>query len=236
MISVVIPAFNEEKSLADCLTSLTAQETNASFEVIVVNNNSTDKTQQIAESFLKHLDLKIIHEGVKGRGRARSTGFTHAKGNIIFSTDADAILPPDWIETFMNALQKTDVIGVTGDSRINDSGRYKNTVFNFLQPIFMRTYRVIFGHYWLSGYNSAITNDAYIKAGGFNIEINGQEDIELSQRVSKLGKITYVPHNSIYYSGRRFKNGLMRGIFQYHIAYIQEFFLHKKNADLPDIR
>lgn len=95
MISVVIPAFNEEAYIKQCLTSLVNQQTTEAYEVIVVDNNSTDSTIQIVQKFNQLLNLKIIHEKVKGRGSARKRAFYETSGKIILSTDADAIVPAD---------------------------------------------------------------------------------------------------------------------------------------------
>ena len=98
MISVVIPAYNEEENITKSLGAFLGQTTKLSYEIILVDNASTDKTVEIAAKYVGKLPLKIIKENKKGRGPARRAGFTKAKGDIIFSTDADAQVPPDWIE------------------------------------------------------------------------------------------------------------------------------------------
>ena len=83
MISVVVPAYNEEKQIEKCLDSLVNQSTTQKFEVIIIDNNSNDKTAEIAKKYEKILNLKIFMQKIKGRGAARQKGFYQANGEII---------------------------------------------------------------------------------------------------------------------------------------------------------
>lgn len=236
MISVVIPAFNEEKTIGECLNSLLNQNTTQQFEVIVVDNNSNDKTVEIVNRYKDKLSLKIIPEKIKGRGAARWKGFNLASGEIILSTDADTILPKSWIETFCKTLKESNSIAVTGPSKITDCGFITNTIFNFLQPQSMRIYKLFSGHYFLSGFSFGIYKNIYEKSGGFNKNLNAQEDIELSFKVSKLGKIKFISNLPVIFSGRRFKKGLLRGFLSYIKTFIGYFYYKNEKVILPDIR
>ncbi|MCL5795331.1 MAG: glycosyltransferase, partial [Patescibacteria group bacterium] len=81
-ISVVIPAHNEEALLALCLKSILSQKFAGTYEIILIDNDSTDKTGQIARQF----PIKVIREPKKGIAYARERGFREAKGEIIAST------------------------------------------------------------------------------------------------------------------------------------------------------
>lgn len=236
-VSIVIPAYNEEKTLPRTLDSLRKQRFKDNFEVIVVDNNSTDQTAQIAYTYRDNLNIKVIREEKKGRSPARRAGFAQAKGELILSTDADTIVPDNWVEMIGAYFTDEDIIAVTGRSKILDCSLRVNLLFNYLQPIFMHAYRIVFGHYWLSGFNFAIRKDAYIKAGGFNPNLNSQEDTELAFRVSKLGKIKFINSPIVIASGRRFQQGLLQGFYSYIKSYIFYFFLkNEEKTFLPDIR
>lgn len=231
-VSIVIPAFNEEKYIKNCLESLVSQKTRHKFEVIVVDNNSEDKTIQIVQKFKDRLDLKIVQEKKQGRGAARAKGFKEACGEIILSTDADTILPTDWIE----ALAKPIIAGTlatTTACKINDGSKYKNTIFNLFQPQSMFFYRFLFGHFWLSGFSFGILKSAYEKSGGFNQNLQAQEDIDLSWKVTKLGKIKFI-NKPVTFSGRRFRKGLIQGLYEYTKALIQ--LILKREIYLSNIR
>lgn len=101
-VSVIIPVYDGEKTLKQCLTSILNQ-TYKNYEVIVVNNNSTDKTKDIIKEFQKkkkskNKKIKYLFEKQRGRGVARNTGIKKAKGKIIAMTDSDCIVPKDWLE------------------------------------------------------------------------------------------------------------------------------------------
>lgn len=235
MISVVIPAFNEELTIPNCLVAFVNQNTEEMFEVIVVDNCSTDKTAEVALAFKNRLNLKVIFEKKKGRGAARAKGFKSARGEIIFSTDADTVAPSNWIEKFTGKLDK-NTGAVTGTCKINDCGVITNVLFNLFQPISMRIYSLFFGHYWLSGFSFAIYKDIYEKSGGFNENLNGQEDIDLSFKVSKISKIEFISNLPVIFSGRRFKNGLLKGLFPYVKTFISVFINKKEDSILSDLR
>lgn len=235
-ISIVIPAFNEEKYIENCLLSLlkSEQKTKINYEVILVDNNSTDKTVEIAQKFKDGMNLKILKEEKQGRGVARARGFEEAKGEIILSADADTIFYSGWIEKLTFEI-KGDVIAVTTSCKIVDCSPLTNGIFNFIQPSCMVFYRLFFGHFWLSGFSFGILKSVYEKSGGFNISLQAQEDLDLSFRVAKLGKIKFI-NKPVIFSGRRFKDGLLIGFYEYVKTFIEAFILKKRNVYLGNVR
>lgn len=238
MISVVIIAFNEEKSIATCLEAFLKPQTDEPFEVILVDNASTDRTFAIAGTYLTRIPLRIIRENRKGRGAARASGFREARGDIILSTDGDSIVPPDWIGALASKLRKNpNIVAVTGPCRINDAGALTNALFNVIQPLSMHLYRLFVGHYWLTGSNFGVKCEAYEKAGGFDPAAPSSEDTELAFRVKKIGKILYI-NVPVISSGRRFQGGffgLLKGLLAYPWTWIVRF-VFRKNVDLSDVR
>lgn len=236
MISVVIPAFNEERNIGRCLEGLVAQNMPRALEVIVVDNASTDRTAEVAHSYQGTLPLlRVVHEATKGRGAARKKGFDCAQGDIIFSLDADTVVPPDWVAAYMRFFEESpDVVAVTGIPRMSDCNAIDNTLFNVLMPLQMKAYRVLFGHYWLSGFSFAIRSQVYRKAGGFNPVTDFGEDLDLSFRVfkSKAGKIRLEQLHPVQFSGRRFKKGLVRGYMQYATGFSVKFMLRRERVIL----
>lgn len=234
MISVVIPAYNEEQNIKRCLEGFVHQNTANAFEVILVDNNSTDRTVEVAKEFEKSIPLRIVEEKEKGRGHARAAGFKAAKGDIILSTDADAIVPPTWIEDMAQAFEDPKVAAVTGPGKMIDASRVKNTLATLTLPFAMHLYALLHRHYWLSGFNFGIRKDIYEKSGGFK-QINGLEDIDLGFRVRKVGKIKYKPI-WVYMSGRRFKGGMIKGVGNYAKGYVDYMWRKKPDVYLSDVR
>lgn len=235
-VSIVIPAYNEEKYIGETLNSLlkSEQQTDIKYEIILVDNNSTDKTVEVARKFAAGMDLRIIKEASQGRGASRSRGFKEAQGKIILSADADTIFHKKWIEELKNNL-KGDVVAVTTPCKIVDSTAINNAIFNFIQPIAMVLYRLIMGHYWLSGFSFGILKPVYEKSGGFDTSLQAQEDLDLSFRVAKLGKIKLI-NKPVVFSSRRFKRGLIAGFYDYIRSFTEAFVLKKKRVYLDNPR
>jgi glycosyltransferase involved in cell wall biosynthesis len=229
-VSVVIPAYNEAENIGALLASLAGQTFAEPFEVIVADNNSTDQTVQVAETFADRLRLRVIIEHTKGRGAARAAGFAAAGGSIVLSTDADSAVPSNWTRRLVAALRQPGVVAVTGPGRITDCTPAINRRFNRLQPWLMRAYRLVFGHYWLTGFNFGITRAAYDQAGGFAAGAADLEDIDLGFRVHRVGRIVMVADVPVTTSGRRFRRGLLAGLWPYTWIFIRRFWFRSTTA------
>ncbi|MCH5720425.1 glycosyltransferase family 2 protein [Niabella hibiscisoli] len=110
VVSILIAAWNEETNILNCVSSLSASKTKYPFEIIVINNNSTDQTQKT----LDKLHVKALFQPVQGCGPARQLGQETALGDYILLADADCIYAEGWIEEMMNYLTKPGVVCVYG--------------------------------------------------------------------------------------------------------------------------
>ena len=205
-------------------------------EVILVDNNSKDKTVETAKNFKTMLDLKILTEKRQGRGAARRTGFKKAQGSIIFSTDADAILPPKWIEKYMQKFEKAGIVAVTGIPSIHEFDHLRNAAFNLTVAQFIKFNYVMYGHPGLSGFGFAIKKATYDAAGGFNPATDCYEDLDLAQRVHKFGKIAVVTNPPITFSARRFEEGFMKAWTEYAKNFVDMFIRKKERVLLSNPR
>ena len=115
-VSIIIPVYNEERTIGACLEAIQRQTT-APLEVVVVDNNSTDETLNIVRKF-KH--VTVVHEKQQGALYARTTGFNEAKGQIIGRIDADTRLEPNWVAELQTIMQDESVAAVTGSSHWYD--------------------------------------------------------------------------------------------------------------------
>ena len=106
VVSVILIAHNEETHLLSCLWSLCNNYCSYPFEIITVNNNSTDKTEEL----LKLLEANYYNETKKGPGSARQCGLDHARGKYHVCIDADTIYPPLYIQTHIDLLKAPDVV------------------------------------------------------------------------------------------------------------------------------
>ena len=158
-ISVVIPVFNESTRLVRCLESIKNQ-THKNFEVIVVDNNSTDNTAKLATGYKF---VRVIKEPKQGIVYARNTGFRAARAGIIARIDADTILPEDWLARVNHyAIRR----GEDKAWAITGSGEFYNTAFTKSHAVlhsFVYYYvnRLLLGYYPLWGSNMVITKTAW---------------------------------------------------------------------------
>src|SRR5271157_2760453 len=131
-ISVVIPVFNCRDTIAKCLNSLTVLE-HPSFEVIVVDDGSTDGTAEICEAFP---GMKVVRLDRGGPSRARNAGVTHAQGEFIAFTDGDCIVDRRWLTELEKGLGRPEIAGVGGDQRSpEDETKTGRRIHEFLKLI-----------------------------------------------------------------------------------------------------
>jgi glycosyltransferase involved in cell wall biosynthesis len=126
LVSVIIAAWNEELNIVKCIDSLSKSVTNLTLEIIVINNNSTDRTQQV----LDKLGVSYYIQPTQGVGPSRELGQQKAKGKYILSADADCIYPSRWIDILTKALMKDGNVFVYGRfSYISDEGHPRWQLF-----------------------------------------------------------------------------------------------------------
>jgi glycosyltransferase involved in cell wall biosynthesis len=194
-VSVVIPAYNEESRIADCLDALMRQ-TVKPCEIIVVDNNCTDKTVVIAQ---KYKGVKIVKELFQGRAAAREKGFNTAKGDILARFDADTVLPSSWIERV--AREFTDdphLAGLTGYGVARVEVNVPRFLWRSVSKIWSWTYfthcRGFFGVDILWGGNMAIRRSAWLKAKNLCMPKNNEihEDQDVSLAIASIGGVVKI--------------------------------------------
>lgn len=233
-VSIIIPAYNEELVIARTLDALAHLRVEGEWEVLLVDNASTDRTREIAQSYMGKLPLRVIEEKRKGRGQARATGFSEAMGDILFSTDADTQPPVDWVEKMIAPFLDPKVVAATCPPVISDAGPMTNWLYNYFAPKYFTLHRRLFGHFPIVGFSFAVRHNIYEKAGGFNPTLNAEEDIDLGLRVAKFGKIAFVPDVRVVTSGRRWRRGALLGMVGYLWTTVAR--LLGRHADLSDVR
>jgi glycosyltransferase involved in cell wall biosynthesis len=116
-ISVVLCTYNRCDILGDALQSLVTQDTEADkYEVIVVDNNSTDRTRTVVESLIErgHSNVRYLFEGKQGLSHARNTGVREARALIVTFTDDDIRAAPDWISSILRAFDEHPEVDLVG--------------------------------------------------------------------------------------------------------------------------
>ncbi len=215
-ISVIIPAYNEEKYIGECIKSVKRQKTENNYEIIVVDNNSKDKTKEIAK---KH-KVMVINEKKQGVGAARRTGTEHAKGEIVIHIDADTLLYPDHLERVYEHFKKdSELICLGGIFLFYDAPLWKNILRKVLyKPVLFFANIMSKGVIGPSGNNMAFRNDAYKKTKGFNKKLKFGEDNEICRTLSDVGKIMTNTKLKVQISSRRYQ--LDKNFFIYTINFL----------------
>ena len=181
LISIIVPAHNEEKYIASCLEALQKQDfPKDKYEILIVNNLSTDKTREIAESMGVAVADFSLNKGV---GPSRQEGVKKASGQIIAFTDADTKPETDWLKKLSKDFEDPNVIGVGGKVLPEGAGVF--TLFLFeLYGIFLKI-NLFFGKPLPWGNNMAIRRDNFEKVGGFNLNLATSEDWDIALRLQK---------------------------------------------------
>nr|WP_319375866.1 glycosyltransferase [uncultured Methanoregula sp.] len=211
MISVVIPTFNEEENIAQCLVSLCHQTIPRNeYEIIVVDGGSKDATCEIAR---KYAD-KVFTQTSKKVGGARNDGVKEAKGDIIATTDADCILPRDWIQRIGEDFKNPAAVQLYGPVYPIEEG-FGNKFSLFLANTFSRIGYYSRTFYYTLGCNTAFRKDAFERAGMYRC-IDAGDDLEIAMRLKDIGKIRFDGKLRVGFSMRRYqKFGTFQSIYEW---------------------
>lgn len=222
-ISVIIPAYNEESVISDTIKAVLAQNY-PDFEIIVVNNASTDRTAQIVSKF----PVKLVDEPRKGLLWARERGRIEATGDIIANIDADCLPEPGWLYRGFHHFNDEKVSGVTGPYDYYDGAPIFRTISLFIQKNIYYIVNKILQLYFIKsgailiGGNNFIRSKSIEKAGGYNTSIIFYgEDTDTAKRIAKHGKVIFDRSLYMKTSARRFKS---EGTLNITIKYVFHFF------------
>jgi glycosyltransferase involved in cell wall biosynthesis len=229
-ISVVIPAYNEEKYLPRTIASIAKLDRKPD-ELIVVDGGSTDRTADIA----RKLGATVMTVAHKGIGFARDKGLEKATGDIVAYTDADTVVPHDWLTKIEETLSRPGVVGVFGGFRVPDGWWVYRGYINHIQPWINQLYFFL-GIPMAAGQNLAFLRKAGLVVGGFPEDYKIAEDIEMMTRLKKAGNIRMRADVIVVSSGRRGNEGfsMMTRVFK---AFFLYFIFKKANKiGFPDMR
>jgi glycosyltransferase involved in cell wall biosynthesis len=264
-LSFVIPAYNEENYIGDCLDAIIAQKNEleknvgaagagaagtevagtSSIEIIVVNNASTDGTAAAVEKYeKKDPGIKLVTETKKGIVHARRAGFLASTGELIANVDADTRITPGWITRVLAEFARDPkLVALSGPFIYYDAPRRVRASTRFF-------YYLGFGFYlinrfvfrigsMLQGGNFVVRRDALESIGGYdtNLSFYG-EDTDVARRLNKVGHVKFTFKLPALSSGRRLakEGGLTTGL-RYAINYFWITFFKKPfTRDYIDIR
>ena len=183
VVTVIIPAYNEEKSIGDCIHSLRKQD--MPLDIIVVDDGSRDQTVAICET----IGVRVFCQGHKGPGTARNFGARNSKGNILVLVDADMVLEPDYVTKLITPIARGEVIA---------TGHWDEQVLTWDNPwARCQTYdlgladkqRQPLDALEEEGVYRAVRKDFFLDFGGHSEDRGRGEDASIFKRTKIMAKI-----------------------------------------------
>lgn len=205
-ISVVIPTLNEEENIVECLNCLIKQ-IEKPYEVIVVDNGSSDKTLKKVDSLKNKFNknniiLQSFYYNVGNQTNARDFGVRKANGNIIASLDAEANADQHWIKNINKYFENSEIVGIAGKSSFRNTTKFFNLVYhlNYYWRIALKELFNSINFFYIGGGNCAFRKDVFLKIKGYsgleklrkekNI-LYAKDDYYLTKKLEKHGKIKF---------------------------------------------
>jgi len=215
-ISFIIPCYNEEKYIRDCIRSIKREAQHLpNYEIIVVDNNCSDNTVLIAIDEA----VTVVSERQKGVVFARQKGYKTAQYDLIANIDADSRLCEGWVAVALKHIADTKVAAITGPLVYDDVSRslaISTKMYYYLAWFSSKTIGV-----FLQGGNSLIKKSALDQANGYDttIEFYG-EDTMTAKRLEPYGKIKFIMDLNLHSSPRRLKD---QGVISTTWLYIKNY-------------
>ena len=201
--SIIVPLYNRPQEIDELLHTL-CKQTYLQFEVLVIEDGSTNDAKNIVSSYSEKLDISYFYKENEGQGFARNYGFARAKGDYFVVFDSDCLIPEHYLETVKNYLleHQLDAYGGPDGAHKSFTSIQKAISYAMTSPFTtggIRGNKKHIGQFHPRSFNMGISREVWEKTGGFILTRLG-EDIEFSIRVQSLG----------------FKTGLIPGAIVYH--------------------
>ncbi len=231
-VTIIIPAYNEEKSIARTIKSaLSLDYMKDKLEVIVINDGSKDNTYEIAKKFVSKVNpiVRVITKPNGGKGSALNLGIKHARGDIIISMDADSFVGKDALRKMIPYFDNDRVMAVTPSMGVYEPKGILQRIqqVEYYIGVFLRkSLATINAIHITPGAFSAYRKSFFLRYGGYD-ELNITEDLEIALRIQSKGYTienspksvvyTIVPKTfrSLLVQRRRWYTGLIRNLLAY---------------------
>jgi len=229
-ISVIIPVYNAERTIKECLEHLAHQD-HTDYEIILVDNRSTDSSREIIEGFIKThpgLNTRLISEPRQGATMARNTGAKTAQGNILANIDPDCLTSQTWLSDMNDCFQNWDIAMVAG----NIESQTPVNIFEKFSALFtlpgIKTDKIYSTYDFRTGgfatANLAVRKEWFDRVNGFDEALNYHgtgiaEDHDLCKRIYDTGgKLLATPRAKLHHWHRGNLKGIARQGFLFGLA------------------
>ncbi len=197
--SVIIPAYNSEKTITPCLESALNQDIpKDDYEVTLIDDGSTDNTQTIAKTFA----INIFPQKNQGPAAARNSGAEKAIGDILIFTDSDCELEPDFVEKIAAPIiLNPEIVGVQGSYKTKQKEFIARFVQIEIETRYQKMAKKRFTDF-IGTYAAAYRKDVFHSFGGFDtgFPLASGEDAEFSYKLQSSGcKLVFEPQACVYH-------------------------------------
>ncbi|MFK5983553.1 MAG: glycosyltransferase [Flavobacteriaceae bacterium] len=205
--SFIVPVYNRPQEVNELLESFTNLDFTGDYEIIIIEDGSTETSKNIVEKYNTQLNLSYYFKENSGPGNSRNYGMQRAKGNYFIILDSDCILPSQYLTEVNLFLSKhfVDCFGGadTADNSFNSLQKAINyTMTSFFTTGGIRGSKKSINKFEPRSFNMGISKEAFLKTKGF-VKIHPGEDPDLSQRILKAGFTTQFIPNAFVYHKRR---------------------------------
>lgn len=203
--SVIVPVYNRIDEVSDLLESLSRQ-TNRDFEIILVEDGSTEPCKHIADQYADRLDLQYYHKSNEGRSIARNYGIERARGEYFIFFDSDCVIPEGYFDALSKRLKEnyTDCFG--GPDAAHDSFTDVQKAINYSMTSFLTTGGIRGGKVQMEkfvprSFNMGYSRKVWETVGGFREMFS--EDIDMSTRIRQANFSIQLIRDAYVYHKRR---------------------------------
>lgn len=228
MLSIIIPVYNEEEKISDCLKSILEQDYTGDFEVVAVNDGSTDRSREILEELSeKYDDLRVINlEKNRGYAFALNEGLKNAKGEVVVSIDADCILKEGSLERVRETFSDDEVGAFFGEVKVGNEG---------IHPTYARVAKLEDEKYRYGGAFMGFRKKLLAQSGGFSTTGGGwsgtDDEIKARAQKQKWG-VVYDDQAAVYSDFPTGIKHVMKNKYNSGITYIRTKIRHPEDFDL----
>jgi len=201
--SIIVPVFNRPDEIKELFESLSRQ-TYTNFEVIVIEDGSSEKCEELLASFDWPFNYHYLYQENQGQGFARNNGMKIAKGDFFIIFDSDVIVPENYLEKVFEGIKKNQLDAFGGPDAAADDFSPWQKAMDFAMTSFWTTGGIRGAlkdksKYQARGFNMGISPKVFERTGGF-MDPNKGEDIEWSIRIKKLGfKLELIPEAFVFH-------------------------------------
>ena len=233
--SLIIPVYNRPQEVGDLLESL-AEQTEQDFEVIIVEDGSSVKCEEVVKSFAATLDVKYFYKPNSGRSQTRNYGMERATGKYLVFFDSDCIIPPAYFSRVKACLNEKYVDCYGGPDAAHASFSNLQKAINYSMTSFFTTGGIRGGKRGLEKFvprtfNMGFSKEVFETVGGFK-DMFG-EDIDLSTRIADAGFTTALFQETFVYHKRRVSlKSFYRQVYVFGMARVDLYRLHPRSLKL----